>query len=477
MAYSGPPYNGQAYPQQQYGMNPGYAGIKPAANGLLVQNENAYPANGQIDPRYVGANHGYQPPIPAYNYRQPQPQPQQAFAVALPAPSLPQTVNPQNVMPNPKPPQAIPNPPPLDYQLLLLSMAEEYFADAYARGSIADILRREIETKEYYKLIATGLGCLEALLKHFKLAPEREATVRLRYATILYEETENIMEVEEALSKGVSIANRHKFFDLKYNMQHLLARILFQNNARAAFKFLDGIIGDAAAYQHIAWVYAFRFLKVTLHLELSSRQDTTAALTQLRNLSSMADEYGDKAILAVATIMEALTCLKDSSNLESLEQAQRSLAKARSLQLDPAIGQLPQLALFTAFVDLCSTLLQFDPAQALQKNEIMQRLLEPISGNQSWTIDGSFAIPIPNARMTSCPSQSGIVRIKGDNSLVLMFNWLPKDDIYNAGYLLSGLATAHKNSMDGRKAEHMLEDGISRESCTPSSIFLSSWSC
>ena len=32
-----------------------------------------------------------------------------------------------------------------------------------------------------------------------------EAVVRLRYATALYEETENIMEAEEALSKGVRV--------------------------------------------------------------------------------------------------------------------------------------------------------------------------------------------------------------------------------------------------------------------------------
>lgn len=74
--------------------------------------------------------------------------------------------------------------------------------------------------QNYYKLIATGLGCLEAVLKveplvfvyfisetecaqHFKMQPQLEAVVRLKYATILYEETENAMEAEEALSKGV----------------------------------------------------------------------------------------------------------------------------------------------------------------------------------------------------------------------------------------------------------------------------------
>ena len=37
------------------------------------------------------------------------------------------------------------------------------------------------------------------------MKPHVEAVVRLRYATILYEETENMMEAEEALSKGVCL--------------------------------------------------------------------------------------------------------------------------------------------------------------------------------------------------------------------------------------------------------------------------------
>ena len=55
--------------------------------------------------------------------------------------------------------------PSVDYQLLLLSLAEEYFAAAHG-GEILDAIHRgEMDSQAYYKLIATGLGCLEALLK------------------------------------------------------------------------------------------------------------------------------------------------------------------------------------------------------------------------------------------------------------------------------------------------------------------------
>ena len=54
---------------------------------------------------------------------------------------------------------------PLDYQLLLLSLAEDYFTAAQIEGSNVALFRREIEMQRYYKLLATGLGCLEAVLK------------------------------------------------------------------------------------------------------------------------------------------------------------------------------------------------------------------------------------------------------------------------------------------------------------------------
>lgn len=40
--------------------------------------------------------------------------------------------------------------------------------------------------------------------QNWKLKPQREVAVRLKYATVLYEETENAAEAEEALNKGVS---------------------------------------------------------------------------------------------------------------------------------------------------------------------------------------------------------------------------------------------------------------------------------
>jgi len=355
--------------------------------------------------------------------------------------------------------------PPLDYQILLLSLAEEYLAAAYAYGSMADIVRRERDMQEYYKLMATALGCLEALLKHFKLLPETEAIIRLRYATVLYEETDNMMEAEDSLSKGISLCDRHRLFDLKYNMQHLLARMLFQKNHRAAFKFLDGIIKDAEAYQHIAWIYAFRFLNVSLHLELSTHQDLLLALSQLKHIVLLSNDYGDKTVLAIATASEALTYLRISNDSENTENAQRALATVRSLQLESKVGNLHQLAVFISMVDLCCILQNFDPKQAFTKMQTMQTALKTMDESEAWT-DRSIRIPIPHARMPSCTARNGVLRKQEDDDLlILMFDWVSKDDIYDLGYLLSGVVLSPRNAGDGQKAEHMFEEGIKRLQC------------
>ena len=454
-AFPQSPSNAQHRPQYPAQQSP-----RPTANGYSPYNPNEYRANGTIAP-FGGA-------IQHRQTIQSQTQ-QRAYAVAIPPPSIPTpplSAHARNGYPvgqtmPPTPYQT----PPLDYQLLLLSLAEEYFAAAYGYGSMVDIARRETEMRSYHKMMATGLGCLEAVLKHFKMQPEREATVRLRYATVLFEETENSMEAEETLNKGIVLCDRYHFFDLKYNMQHLLARILFSKTSRAAFKFLDGILKDAEAYQHIAWVYAFRFLKVSMHLELSSHQDLIAALNVFKSIISLSSSYGDKAILAIGTTLEALTCLRISGSAEYIEEAQRALAVVRSLQLDPAIAELHQLTVLTSFVDLCCQLQQFEPHQAISKMQIMQNALKTVDSSQLWTDDGSFAIPIPIARMSSCKSQTGIVRRRNSESIVLMFNWMPKEDIYNVGYLLGGASMANRNTVDGQKSEHMLEEGIRRLEC------------
>lgn len=97
---------------------------------------------------------------------------------------------------------------PVDKQMLLITLAEEYFAAAHKSGSSVGRTTPQEFVEEYQSLIATGLGCLEAAFKKTKLAPRLEARVRLRYASVLYEETENYMEAETALSQGIILCDQ-----------------------------------------------------------------------------------------------------------------------------------------------------------------------------------------------------------------------------------------------------------------------------
>ncbi|KAL9030078.1 MAG: hypothetical protein Q9196_001769, partial [Gyalolechia fulgens] len=347
---------------------------------------------------------------------------------------------------------------PIDYQMLLLSLAEDYLTAAHSEGSYRRMRERDVDMRRYYKLVATGLGCLETLLNRFKLPPQIEANVRLRYASVLLDETENMMEAEQILSDGIKLCDRYRFFDLKYNMDHLLGQVLFKGSPRASIKFLDGVIKDVEAYQHTAWVYAFRFLKVSLSLKLSSHQDILSTFTQLRSISALADQLGDKAILAIASTLEALVHLRESSSAESIEQAQRALALARSLQLDPAIGQMSQIEVLINIVDLSCSLQHFDPSQAASKMQAMQASLE--SHNDTWQGDGLFLIPVKSRGASRAPNGNGIVRISPKGSLSVVFGWTTWADIYALGYLFSGMAIAHRSTSDGLRSEHLLKEGM-----------------
>ena len=55
--------------------------------------------------------------------------------------------------------------PSFDNQMVLLALAEEYLTTAFGQSSGAEVHEREKDIGLYYKLIATGLGCLDAVLR------------------------------------------------------------------------------------------------------------------------------------------------------------------------------------------------------------------------------------------------------------------------------------------------------------------------
>ncbi|KAJ5613100.1 hypothetical protein N7510_006294 [Penicillium lagena] len=388
----------------------------------------------------------------------PKPSPNVELKKAPPVPSPSPKIAPQIVAAE-KPTK--PTKPPVDYQVLLLSLADEYLNAAHNYGTKAALATREADVEEYYKLVATGLGCLEAVLKNWRLQPRKEALVRLRYARILFEETDNDIEAETALSKGIDLCERNRMLDLKYSMQHLLARMLHKKNPKTSLKAVDGMIQDVEAYRHAAWEYAFRFLRVTLSLSSPAHQDFVQALQHLHKIAAMASRNGDKAVSAMAAVIEALAHLQQGTSSDSIEQAQRAVAVARSHQLNDELRHVPQLTTIVQMVDICCSLLEYDVNQSAQKLKAMQTLMdEALSDTTNWSSDGSFSIPLSGKSAGPSSMDTGDILQVHNGTLLLSFNWLPQHDLYTLCYFISSITLSAKNSYDGRKAEKYLDEGL-----------------
>lgn len=138
---------------------------------MAYPQENLYIKNGNVgqkrpyDPAYTnGGNTNSPRNIPVNLIRDPNSYvqtPQQAVQPPRPAQSVQVVIPHVSAAVNGGRPQ----PPPVDYQLLLLSLAEDYFAAAHGEGSMVALTRRQSDIQAYHKLIATGLGCLEVVLK------------------------------------------------------------------------------------------------------------------------------------------------------------------------------------------------------------------------------------------------------------------------------------------------------------------------
>ncbi|KZZ87530.1 Cohesin loading factor [Ascosphaera apis ARSEF 7405] len=365
---------------------------------------------------------------------------------------------------------ATPPDPSIDYQTLLLYLADEYFDTAHGQGSSLAAAsagtgaeqQRQGDVEEYYRLIATGLGCLEVVLKSRRLPPQVEAIVRLRYALVLYEETENDFEAESTLTKGIDLCERNQLLDLKYTMQHLLARTLFKSNPKASLKAIDNMIAETEAYHNHAWEYAFRFLRASLSLSSPYYQDHASAMQNLRTVSTTAQQRGDKAVCVTANVLEALAYLQSPSGQDTAEQAQRCLAQARTYQLDEQLNaEVPHLSTMLQLIDIMISLHSSDSAGATSKLPLLQATMDENLKNEMWRRDGVFFVPVASAGKVEADIKSGlVVKAREDGTVVLTMGWLSKHDLYALSYYVSAVILSGKTVQDAVKAEKFLKEGL-----------------
>ncbi|XXH00322.1 decapping endonuclease targeting mRNA [Hypoxylon texense] len=269
-----------------------------------------------------------------------------------------------------------------DTNSLLICLAEEFFAKARTASlSMWDTIDPQ-DLHEYQKLLATGLGCLEVVLDNTKLPPRLEAKVRFRYASILCAETNNVMEAETALTKGITLCDRNRFDDLKYAMHFLQIKLLFsQQKVKAAMIAVDGRIRDAEVVKHYHWVYAFRFLKTSMYLQ-SANPSETHALDNLKAITNLANQRGDRAVFVVASLLEGLSLLKAMKD-DAIVRIQACIAQALKYQLDNSI-RLPQLDALALMLDLACSLHQKSVQSITQKLQELQDHMDASISDKSW---------------------------------------------------------------------------------------------
>lgn len=308
--------------------------------------------------------------------------------------------------------------------------------------------------------MAAGIGCLKSVLKNFRQSdPRKEARIRLRLASLLHEETEDAEEAEEILGKGIALCERSRLVDLKYAMQHLLTRLLASSNPKAAIKSVEKLIAEVETLKLIPWVYAFRFLRISVGMQMSVGTDSAAVLRHLSAVISLAQSNRHTAVSIVAEITEAVVHLRVET-LDSVDLAQRSISVVRTHQLSPEMAQLPQIRVLLGCLDLGCQMISCSPEQISKKMQQMQVDLEPASKVTGWTVDGSFYVPLPvQASKNIAADTMGVMTQVDDGSLALAFTWLSKSEMFTLGYALSGIASMPKNC-DTLKAEVYLKEAL-----------------
>jgi hypothetical protein len=321
---------------------------------------------------------------------------------------------------------------PAELSDLLLSAADEYVAAARGMGSLFVRERKEVDVRQYYKLMSTAMGCMDTVLRDFNMPPRDEAKLRLRYAALMIEETD-IAEadissrIEEILSKQIALCGRHRLQDLKFAASHLQARYQFKTNHRAGLKSLDKPISEAETFQHIAWIYALRFLRVTLALQIPGRVEVVPALQQLHAIQAHAEKRGDRAIYVACCALEAMVHLR-SAAADRLEQTQRAIAAARSLQLQVSAKELGSFGTLIDIIDIASGIQTGKPDT--QKSTALLETILGKNNEEAPSETGVFTVLIERSFGGNLTFDTGgVFRKNADRKDELVFAWLPTEDI------------------------------------------------
>ncbi|KAK4177697.1 cohesin loading factor-domain-containing protein [Triangularia setosa] len=336
---------------------------------------------------------------------------------------------------------------------LLICVAEDCFEKANTTARKVAKFMSDAEVADHHKLVATGLGCLDVALKSNKLWPRLEARLCLRYASVLIDETTNIMEAETTLTRGIAVCDKNRFLDLNYCSQFLLMKTLFQRNPKAAFKLIEGHISDCGTYKHVHWIYAFRFLKASFHLQAGSPAEHSA-IDNLRKIAGVANQRKDSSIFAMAMLLEGfahMTTMKD----DWANRVQLCIAQVSKIQMESSI-QIPQIDILLRLLDLACSLHQKTHSISAQKLNVLQRQLEELRNSPDWPLQtGEVLLSInrlPNTAPTVSKDTRAVVRQGEGNADYLVLSTLGKQEAWAIAWVFNGIVAHYRATTPGRSA-------------------------
>ncbi|KAK5163584.1 uncharacterized protein LTR77_010533 [Saxophila tyrrhenica] len=364
--------------------------------------------------------------------------------------------------------------PSVDYQTVLLTLAEEYISAAHSMSaSLATGNAPHEQHEEYCSLISTAMACLESVLNNFRQTDARkEARIRLRLATLLVDECDNDEEAEAILGKGIALCERNRLTDLKYAMQHLAVRLAFSRSPKAALKSVDKLVQEAEALRLTHWVYTFRFLRVSLGLQLGTHSELSSIAKHLAALHATAEEDGRVAVQVVAAALEIVVHLRSPSP-DAVDMASRAMAAAQTHQLGPEMQAMPQIRGLLDCLDAACSLLSFNPDLAFAKTQRIETNLDSKTRDLAWRKDGSFEVELgPSSNENLEQDTGGIMRRSKFGNAMLIFQWITKTQLYALAYALSGFSMMQKTmartpGAGDKKADEFLSDGLKMASIKP----------
>ena len=363
--------------------------------------------------------------------------------------------------------------PSVDYQAVLLSLADEYVASAYGMSiSIAAGNVSEEQHNIYCTLMSSAMACLESVLNNYRqIDPRKEARIRLRLASLMLDECENDEEAEAIIGKGIALCERSRLPDLKYALHHVSVRLTFKRHPKAAFKSLDKLVHEVEALQLQHWVYTFRFLRVSLSLEHGSSSELPAALKHLQALNDLAENERHIAVQIVSATLSAIVNVRSSAP-DALDATLRAMATARTHQLGSEMQALPQVRGLLDCLDITYGLMSFNMDHAHAMVVRMHKSFDNKSHEPGWSKYGSFTVELGVCGNSNLEQDTGgILRNGAGSNAKLVMRWLTHSQLYALCYLLTGItlmsrtsgdANADSNIRDGLKLARLMPDASKR---------------